>query len=112
LDTSNEFINSLKPQCQSPSKYSRDEIDLEFTELNERNSYIDSMVDVLETPASSIQSFSNSKASNSNLFGRSEEPLNEERAKNIETKPEKGNIENKSENKKAKKSRSTKNKNF
>ena len=50
------------------------------------------------------------KASNSNLFGRSEEPLNEEKVKNIETKPEKGNIENKSENKKAKKSRSPKNK--
>eukprot|EP00833_Pecoramyces_ruminatium_P003152 jgi/Orpsp1_1/1177184/evm.model.c7180000060486.1 len=67
MDSSNEFINDTRTRCQSPIKYSRDEIDLEFTELNERNSSIDGMIDIVETPTSSIQSFSNFKTSNTSL---------------------------------------------
>ncbi|OUM63999.1 hypothetical protein PIROE2DRAFT_9387 [Piromyces sp. E2] len=56
--------------CESPSKF-REDIDSEFTELNDKNHSVDDTMDISNTPSSSIQSFYNVKSSNPNLPSKS-----------------------------------------
>jgi len=70
LEFKNEFydnFNSSEQRCQSPTKLNQDTFNLELTELNGKNLSIDDMIDTVETPNSSFQSFSNFKSSNSSL---------------------------------------------
>jgi len=68
INDSNEYINISKYRSQSPTKFARVDTDLEFSELNERNSLVDGMIDMVETSTSSIQSYSNIRTSNTSLI--------------------------------------------
>ncbi|ORX80967.1 hypothetical protein BCR32DRAFT_16597 [Anaeromyces robustus] len=57
IDDSNDFL-SQKNRCQSPSRCTRDEIDTEFSDFNEKNNLGDDIMDTT-TPTSSIHSSSN-----------------------------------------------------
>jgi len=64
-----DFALNSDYYCESPSKF-RDEMDIELTELNDKNLSLDTM-DISNTPSSSIQSFGNIKSSNANLAAKS-----------------------------------------